>query len=154
MQSHIFQLCHCPHATLGDGLDRLSKSSETGIADLIPRHVEHLALRQCPTGARLGQSRYASVANLVEAKREPGHRGVDRDCVCASGRAGVSDGIAVKLEEDHRGADCDEDSEDGNQLIIHYLPSTTPPLLSASAESDHNALKRWVLGLLKGMIVN
>ena len=59
------ELRQCPHAALGDRLDRLRKSTDASIADLIVAKLEITELRQRPTGASLGQSRYASVANLV-----------------------------------------------------------------------------------------
>ena len=64
------QLRHCAAATLRDGLDRLSKSGDAGVTDLVVRQVEFFALRQCPAGACRSEGSDTGVSNLIVAKGE------------------------------------------------------------------------------------
>ena len=47
------ELRHCPTAAPRDGLDRLSKSGDAGVANLIEVKAKLLALRKRPPGTRV-----------------------------------------------------------------------------------------------------
>ena len=59
-------LRHCPAAALGDGLDRLSKSGDTGVTNLIAAKSKFLALQQRPHDVLSLESDPARLAGCFE----------------------------------------------------------------------------------------